>query len=322
VSTSATLPVRPTLLIVDDEVTNVRVLAEILQDLYQLRFATDGEKALQIATSQDIDLVLLDVVMPRMDGYEVCRRLKVDEATRRIPVIFVTSMGEVEDETQGFALGGVDYITKPVSPPIVRARVTTHLALKEQADLLERLSMIDALTKLPNRRRFEEVYQRELAAAARTRTWFSLMMLDVDFFKQYNDSFGHTRGDECLKQIAMALALTFSRPTDLVARYGGEEFGVVLRSTDFEGCCTLVARVHENVHDLELPHPESRVADHVTCSVGAVSLVPDPTLTPADLLKRADALLYRAKEEGRMRGVCRDLGTEEQRTLVSPEDMP
>ncbi|MCP4901150.1 MAG: diguanylate cyclase [bacterium] len=310
---------RPTVLIVDDESTNIRVLAEILQNLYQLRFATDGEKALEIATTQKIDLILLDVVMPKMNGYEVCRRLKSVDATHKIPIIFVTSMGEVEDETQGFALGGVDYITKPVSPPVVRARVKTHLALKEQTDLLEQLSLIDFLTKIPNRRRFDEVLQREFASAGRSKTWFTLMILDVDFFKQYNDSYGHTRGDDCLREIAMALELTFSRPTDLVARYGGEEFGIVLRDTGFEGSCNLVEKIHENLQKLELSHLQSSVADRVTVSLGAVSLVPDQTMTPTALLEKADTLLYEAKENGRMRGICMDLTGGQKRVIISNE---
>jgi diguanylate cyclase (GGDEF)-like protein len=311
---------RATVLIVDDESTNIRVLAEILGNLYQLRFATDGEKALEIATSHKIDLVLLDVVMPRLNGYEVCQRFKSDDTLQKIPVIFVTSMGEVEDETQGFALGGVDYITKPVSPPIVRARVKTHLALKEQADLLEQLSMIDALTKIPNRRRFDEFLQRDLASAGRCRMPITVMILDVDFFKQYNDSFGHTGGDDCLREIAIALELTFSRPTDMVARYGGEEFAIVLRDTGIEGCCTLVERIHENLQNLALSHPQSLVADRVTVSVGAVSLVPAPTMTPTTVLEEADRLLYEAKKNGRMRGICMDLDKGVKKTIISPEE--
>lgn len=310
---------RPTLLIVDDEPTNVRVLAEILQNLYQLRFATNGAKAVEIATSQRIDLILLDVIMPGTNGYDVCRQLKASNDTQRIPIIFVTSLDDVEDETQGFALGGVDYITKPVSPPIVRARVKTHLALKEQADLLEQLSMVDALTKIPNRRRFEQVFQRELSSAGRTGAWFSLMMLDVDYFKQYNDTFGHTRGDDCLREIAMALELTFSRPTDLVARYGGEEFAVVLRETDFGGCCTLVERVHENIRKLELSHPGSEVADSVTVSIGTVSLVPDQVKTATQLIAEADELLYQAKQEGRKKGISVDLNSGAKRFIDSQE---
>ncbi len=304
-------------LIVDDETTNIRVLTEILRNHYQLRFATDGSKALEIAVQQSIDLILLDVIMPEMDGYEVCRRLKDDDRTRSIPVIFVTSMGEEEDEAQGFSLGGVDYITKPVSPPIVRARVKNHLELKEQRDLLEQLSMVDALTRIPNRRRFDEVLQAELAMAARTASCFTLMILDVDFFKQYNDACGHTRGDDCLREMAGALEATFSRPSDLVARYGGEEFGIALRETNFEGSCKLVEEIHKNVRGSRLVHPRSPVADLVTVSVGAITLVPAPGMSPSTALEEADKLLYEAKKGGRMRGICADLEAGVRRTVVS-----
>jgi len=311
-----------TVLIVDDEVTNIRVLTEILQGTYQLRFATHAEKALEIAVCQKIDLILLDVVMPEMDGYEVCRRLKDNEITRKIPVIFVTSMGEIEDEARGFALGGVDYLTKPVSPPIVRARVRTHLALKEQADLLEELSMIDALTRIPNRRRFDEVLRQGLAEAGRSRSLFTLMILDVDRFKQYNDSFGHTRGDDCLRKIAHVLSQTFTKRTDLVARYGGEEFAVVLRDTDFSGCCAVAAKIHENVHRLCLAQADAADAEQVTVSIGAVSLKARPALSPTALLEEADRLLYEAKNNGRMRGICRDMDSGDKRTVFSPVHGP
>jgi diguanylate cyclase (GGDEF)-like protein len=304
-----------TVLIVDDEAINIRVVSKILGDRYQLRFADTGERALEIATSQQIDLVLLDVVMPGMDGYEVCRQLKEGAATRDIPVIFVTARGEVEDEARGFALGGVDYITKPVSPPLVQARVKTHLELKEQRDLLEELSMIDVLTKIPNRRRFDDALRREIAHSARARIPFTLVILDVDFFKQYNDAFGHTRGDECLRAIADALATTFSRPGDLVARYGGEEFAAVLRDTDFAGACTLVDRVHHSVLRLELEHPTSTAASQVTVSAGGVSLVPKADTEPAAVLEAADRLLYEAKQGGRWQGVCVDLDTSARRTI-------
>ena len=306
---------RPKLLIVDDQILNIRLLAAILEESYELFFATDGNKAIEIATEQDIELVLLDVVMPGMDGYEVCRRLKSNEKTKEILVIFVTAMNEVEDETCGFDVGGVDYINKPISPPRVQARVKTHLELKRTRDRLEKLAVIDPLTGVGNRRSFDQQMGAELRRAVRSQAWLSVLIADVDFFKQFNDSYGHSRGDECLKRIAQALVAAAGRSSDLVARYGGEEFGIILPETDFEGASRLTQSVLSSVGELKLPHANSAVAPHVTVSVGAVSLVPSETSTADCLFSAADDLLYQAKQGGRNRGVHLNMHSDTTATL-------
>ena len=264
---------RRRLLLVDDHPPNVHLLAEALRERYELRVATSGAKALALAAEGGIDLVLLDVVMPDLDGFEVCRRLKADERTWAIPVIFVTSLGEVDDETRGFDAGGVDYITKPISPPVVRARVRTHLELKEARDLLEELASVDALTGIANRRRFDGTLDREWRRALRSGSSLTLAIADVDHFKAFNDRYGHARGDDCLRQVAQAAAAACGRPADLVARYGGEEFGLVLPDTDGAGARVLLRAVLANVEELRVPHAASSCAPHVTLSVGSVSLV-------------------------------------------------
>jgi diguanylate cyclase (GGDEF)-like protein len=292
-------------LIVDDQPANVRVMAEALSDTYEIFFATNGSKALEIAASSAVDLVLLDVVMPGMDGFEVCRRLKADERTSAIPVIFVTAREETSDEARGFDVGAVDYITKPIRPPVVRARVRMQLDLKHARDLLERLALIDPLTGIANRRRFDSALEDEWKRAMRLHTWFSLAIVDVDDFKAFNDAHGHTRGDDCLRAVAQTLTTVTRRPGDLAARYGGEEFAIVLPQTEGEAMVAQMQRLLTAVESLCIPHPRSRCSAHVTISIGAVSVVAGPDAAAAAVIEAADRLLYQAKENGRNRVVHR-----------------
>jgi diguanylate cyclase (GGDEF)-like protein len=303
-------------LIVDDQPANVRVLAETLRDRYELYFATSGPAALARAAAGGIDLVLLDVEMPGMDGFSVCRALKADERTRDVPVIFVTALDEIADEARGFEAGGVDYITKPISPAIVVARVRTHVELKEARDLLAQMALVDALTGVANRRRFDACLEHEWRRAARGRHALSVALLDIDHFKAFNDRYGHAQGDQCLAAVARALAAACRRPADLVARYGGEEFAIVLPDTEREGACALGVRALGRVRDLGILHEASPSAGHVMVSLGMVSLVPRDDQDPRDALQKADALLYQAKAAGRGQGIHRDLGSEVTSTIT------
>jgi diguanylate cyclase (GGDEF)-like protein len=294
------------LLIVDDQSANVRVIAEALRDQYELFFATSGAKALEILATNDIELVLLDVVMPEMDGFEVCRRMKSDARTSRIPVIFVTAREEASDETRGFDVGGVDYITKPIHPAIVGARVRTHLELKRARDLLERLASIDGLTGIANRRQFDLFLEQEWKRATRTGGWFSLALVDVDEFKKYNDTFGHARGDDCLRAIARALLTVARRPSDLAARYGGEEFAVVLPDTDPAAMPLVIGSMLEAVRSLGLVGCDGGT---VTISAGAISVIPDRDAPASSAIESADRLLYEAKRGGRNHAMHADLAT-------------
>jgi diguanylate cyclase (GGDEF)-like protein len=297
---SAPAPRLPCVLIVDDEPANVHVLAEALHGAYDIRFATDGARALELAATTPLDLVLLDVVMPGFDGFEVLRRLKDGNATRNVPVIFVTAMNEVHDEERGFALGAVDYIAKPISAPIVRARVRTHVELKRQRDLLEQRAFIDGLTGIANRRRFDDELDHRWRTAQRTGAALTVMLVDVDHFKQFNDHYGHGPGDDCLRRVAGALEACFSRGEDLAARYGGEEFSVIVPGGDG---AAQAQRLLSSVRALAIPHRYSSAADHVTVSVGAVETVPEPQCGPQPALALADKLLYEAKQAGRNRCV-------------------
>lgn len=293
---------RPCVLIVDDEPANVRVLAEALQGVYELRFATDGERALALVTSHPVDLVLLDVVMPGLDGFELLRRLKAEPATREIPVIFVTARDEVVEEERGFDAGAVDYITKPISPPIVRARVRTHLELKRQRDLLEQRALIDGLTGIANRRRFDEEWARRAARAFELRQTLRLLLVDIDHFKDYNDHYGHGPGDECLRRVANALHAAGGGAGDLTARYGGEEFAVILADTPGGDAAAHALQLLAAVRALALPHARSGVAACVSISIGALERAPG-SRDGRDLLDSADRLLYEAKRGGRNRCV-------------------
>lgn len=293
------------LLIVDDQPANIRVMAEALRDEYELFFATSGERALEIVAAGGIELVLLDVVMPGLDGFEVCRRMKADEATSLIPVFFVTAREEVGDEARGFDLGAVDYITKPIQPPIVRARVRTHIELKRTRDLLESLASIDAVTTIANRRRFDGSIETEWKRCARSHSPLTVAIADVDFFKSFNDTYGHTRGDECLRSVALAIRSIARRPGDLAARYGGEEFALVLPETDADAARTIMDSMLDAVRALKVPHAGSSCADHVTISAGAATLVPRIDAHHSVIVEAADTALYEAKQSGRNQYVGR-----------------
>ena len=280
---------RQRVLIVDDQPANIRVMAEVLRNDYELFFATDGAKALEVVAANDIELVLLDVVMPEMDGFEVCTRLKADERTARIPVIFVTAREETHDETRGFEAGAVDYIIKPFVPPIVRARVRTHLELKRAHDLLERMASVDGLTGIANRRQLDTFLAQEWKRAAGSASPMSIAIIDVDHFKQFNDTHGHAKGDECLRAIAQTLLSVARRGSDLAARYGGEEFAIILPDTPGEAMVQLLGTLLDAVRALCL----------ATVSVGAITLVPAREADPSSALEAADRLLYEVKRGGR-----------------------
>lgn len=299
---------RPRILIVDDVPSNIHVLAHILGDRYDIHFARDGRRALELVQARLPDLVLLDIMMPGgMDGFEVCERLKANSATRDIPVIFISARNEVEDETRGLEVGAIDFITKPISPPIVQARVRNHILLKRQADLLRRLSFIDGLTGIANRRHFDETLEREWRRCGRSNLPLSVIILDVDHFKAFNDRYGHQAGDDCLRAVARMMAEHAKRPGDLAARFGGEEFVCLLPETDAEGAMRVAERLRTRIEAEGIPHAASPVTPYVTISLGCASMVPPIDQAATRLLEKADQALYAAKREGRNRWRCETL---------------
>lgn len=295
---------KPLILITDDTPSNIHILLQELKSDYRIKVATNGELALEIANGPDKpDLILLDVIMPGMDGFEVCKRLKSNPDTHHIPVIFLTALGSSTDEEKGLDLGAADYITKPFVLPVLRARVRNQIALKRSIDLLETLAFLDGLTRLNNRRSFDEALDTEWKRARRSGLPLSLLFADIDHFKKLNDHFGHGHGDICLTRVAECLSETVMRPADFVARYGGEEFVALLPETDELAARDIAERFRKSVEQLGIRQAPGLDQTFVTVSVGCASRLPQTEGSPILLVEAADMALYRAKREGRNR-VC------------------
>lgn len=295
---------KPCVLIVDDMATNIALLSDLLRKQYEIRVAKSGARAIEIANAKEQpDLILLDIEMPDMDGYEVCKILKNSSVTKNIPIIFVTAKNNFKDEAYGLSLGAVDYISKPFHASVVKIRIKNHIDLKLKSDELERLSLLDGLTNIPNRRYFDDFYERVDKASIRQSESMAIMMIDIDFFKPYNDHYGHWQGDECLREIALALSSAVKRPSDMVARYGGEEFVVLLKGTDEDGASQVAQTLIDAVAECKIVHEFSPVGQFVTISIGVAFRAAGGDISREDLLKRADDKLYEAKERGRNRFV-------------------
>ncbi|VVD87074.1 diguanylate cyclase [Pandoraea fibrosis] len=293
-------------LVVDDAAINRQVLTDLLKSDCTVILAKNGEQALTLAAQHRPDLILLDVVMPEVTGYDVLRRLKSDPHTAAIAVVFITGLDTPEDEENGLTLGASDYITKPFNLAVVRARVRLHLQLARQRRMLETMANVDGLTEIANRRYFDDRYATEWAHAVREGRPLSVAILDIDFFKEFNDRAGHAMGDRVLQGVASILTREMVRSTDLVARYGGEEFVVLMPGTEAEGAARFAERLREATSRLPLLWSDAAHAGQVTVSLGGATLQPGTDESAAALLKAADDHLYRAKKEGRNRVVWRE----------------
>ncbi|MDV2991199.1 MAG: Sensor histidine kinase RcsC [Chroococcidiopsis sp. SAG 2025] len=302
------------ILIVDDNPTNLSVLSHTLKSAgFNIRVAIDGESAIELVKCEPPDLILLDVQMETLDGFETCSILKADAATQKIPIIFITALADLQAKVKGFAVGAVDYITKPFYKAEVIARVTVHLQLSlltrkvmEQAIALQKanqelqnLIYIDSLTQIANRRQFDSCFEREWRRLAREQAPLALILCDVDYFKKYNDCYGHIAGDICLQNIAKALMRAVTRPADLVARYGGEEFGIILPNTSTEGAIRVADRIQAEIEQLQILHSQSEVSAYVTVSLGISSQIPNQEISTETSIAAADRALYCAKQQGR-----------------------
>ena len=287
------------ILVVDDAMENIQILHGALQDEHEVLFALDGAKALELARAQRPDLILLDAVMPGLDGYAVLAALRGAADTWDIPVIFVTALKSPEDETRALDAGAADFIGKPVNAAVVRARVRTQLTVKRQADALRAMTLTDSLTGAANRRAFGERIEAEWRRCARAGLPLALILADVDHFKMYNDYYGHQAGDACLEQVARAMQGTAGRAQDLVARYGGEEFAILPPQLDAAGAECVARRLLAELARLAIPHAASPTAPVLTASMGIAAVVPVHGQPSALLIRAADAELYRAKGDGR-----------------------
>jgi len=299
--TYAVLPMinRPKILIVDDDTANLNILVNTLKEQGDISVTKHGKEAIRLAEKIRPDLILLDVIMPDINGFELIRLFQKNDRLVDIPVIFITALKDVDSEEKGLALGASDYISKPIRPRIVRARVNLHLKLQKQKRLLEQQAMMDSLTGLPNRRSFDLRFDQYWATAIAAKAPFSMALIDVDFFKLLNDFYGHAGGDRTLEAIGQLLFDCFANSQAFVARYGGEEFAVVFPEQSATSAKKKIANCVEVLAQENLPHLASKIADQVTFSIGGISCCPSDSVKIADIFAEADAQLYKAKENGR-----------------------
>ena len=291
---------KPTILVVDDMTTTLLLLHDLLKDTYEVKIAKSGTKALEILESpNDIDLILLDIEMPDINGYDVCKRIKNNETIKNIPIIFITGRTSQEDEEYGLNLGAIDYITKPFNKAIVKLRIKNYLNLKIKNDMLEKLSMYDGLTNIRNRRFFDETFEKTFSEIKRDKKSLAVLMIDIDFFKPYNDNYGHGQGDETLRKVAKALEKTIKRASDFVARYGGEEFVILLKDINKDGVEAVANNLLNAVRELKITHEFSKIENYVTVSIGVSFYNSNSDVTKLELLLKADETLYNVKNSGR-----------------------
>ncbi|MFZ5351590.1 MAG: GGDEF domain-containing response regulator [Bacillota bacterium] len=312
-------------LIVDDRPENLLVMESLLDDLpCNVIKANSGNDALSMLLTYDVALVLLDVQMPEMDGFEIAELMRGSEKTRDIPIIFVTAINKEQRSIfKGYELGAVDYLFKPVDPYVLKSKVKVFIELNRQKQLLQRqavlledkvnellelreanyrlesISNIDSLTGIPNRRSFDQYIGMMWSNSIREKSIISIIMIDIDNFKAYNDNYGHLQGDKCLKQVAKCISSTLKRPLDFAGRYGGEEFVVVLPGTDKNGAMLLGEEIRASVEKLGIRHEYSKTSAFVTVSLGAAAIVPDAESSISEFIDKADKALYLSKNEGR-----------------------
>jgi len=286
------------ILIIDDSESNIMALTKILSSEYNINIAKNGLEGIEIAKKESPDIIILDIIMPKMDGFETITALKKSVQTRKIPVIFITGLSKPKDEEKGLALGAAEYISKPFSPEIVKLRVRNQISILTYIQKIESLSSTDQMTGLPSRRSFDERLYSEWKRAMRDKTEVSLLLVDVDNFKKVNDTFGHLQGDIVLQSVAKVIARVPSRPADYTARWGGEEFIVLLPSTDSKGATYIAEQLRRKIDEMTISFSDGQDAK-VTVSIGVNSHKPKKGCSVDDFLNRADKALYKAKDEGR-----------------------
>jgi len=296
------------ILIVDDEHTNSLALIHILKHEYNVFAEKCGQDAIEAVEENVPDIILLDILMPEMDGYKVLSLLKSSDKTKNIPVIIITRLSGTDDEKKGLVLGAADYITKPFIPEIIELRVRNQIKMLEQLRAIERFGMIDQLTELPNRRSFDTRFKLEWGRASREKEPISILVIDIDYFKSYNDTHGHQQGDVALQLFAKVFSSTLKRPGDFAARWGGEEFIALLPNTDVQGAIAIAEQIRKSVEEMVIPLLEGQGQDgcmvsKITASIGANTKEYGNNITVNEFFSAADKALYVAKNKGRNR-VC------------------
>lgn len=301
----ATQQEAPLILIADDDkFTRLQIRQRLQKEGYRVEEVSNGQQCLAAYTDLHPDIILLDGMMPVMDGFTCCSQLRSLAGGERIPILIITGLDDEASVNWAFEAGATDYVTKPIHWAVLRQRVRRLLReaqlsreLEQANQELKRLASEDSLTQLANRRQFDTYLSQEWKRMTRDKTPLSLIMCDIDFFKAYNDTFGHQAGDRCLQQVAKAISLAVKRPADLVARYGGEEFAVILPNTDTEGALQVANEIRVNIRALEISH-YTKASSYITLSFGIASAIPTPTTFPDILITNADKALYTAKAEG------------------------
>ncbi|MCL2577650.1 MAG: diguanylate cyclase [Defluviitaleaceae bacterium] len=295
------------ILIVDDEPMNIVVLTHILKPDYTVHVERDGMSCMEAVYELMPDLIILDILMPTMSGFEVITALKNDAATKDIPVIFITGLNSSKDEEKGLKLGAADYISKPFSPAVVKLRVKHQLQIVNQMRIIYKISITDELTGIGNRRYFYTHLEKEWQRAMRRKDFMSFLILDIDNFKVYNDTYGHLQGDIILKEAAQVIEKSLSRVTDKAARWGGEEFAVILPHTDLDGAKYVAEKIRSAIenHTFSTDDPKST---RITVSIGINCRIPSHTSSYSlkNYVSDADKLLYRAKATGKNK-ICASL---------------
>lgn len=286
-----------TILVVDDDPASIQVINNILSNEYRVLMATSCEQAIKVCNKGMPDLLLLDVLMPGIGGLETCRMIKNNPQLSHIPIIFITSLQAEEDEEECWSAGGVDFVQKPIKPMTLVNRVKSQLIQKHQADLLHKYAYIDGLTGVYNRRYFDQRLHEQLSLSARNKRPLTLLLLDIDHFKRYNDSKGHLGGDGALCLVAKNIHNCCQRPSDITARYGGEEFALILPDTDNEGAIKVADNILMSLTALNILHPDS-VEPYLTVSIGIATTIHDNSKI---LIEEADKQLFLAKQNGRNR---------------------
>lgn len=308
------------ILIVDDS-ENIRSLLEYYlkgagyEGVFHAETAHEAFSLLKMYNASKIDLILMDISLPDISGIEACHHIKTMDHHKDTPIVMVTGRTDDTNLQLAFEAGAVDYLTKPINKIELLTRIGSVLKLKHEMDSskkiarqleeanqkLQLLSSMDELTGIANRRQFNQALDKEWRRALRDNKPLSLIMLDIDCFKLYNDNYGHLAGDDCLKQVAYVLNTQARRPGDLVARYGGEEFAIVLPDTHPESAAQYAHRVRTAIDTLHIPHEYSTTAKHITISMGVATVIPNNKMTPDNLIKLSDDALYQSKQEGRNR---------------------
>ncbi|MFT4106895.1 MAG: diguanylate cyclase [Lacrimispora sp.] len=287
------------ILIVEDSIFNQKILENILMDSYILETAASAREVFSIVETFDPHLILLDIILPDANGFDVLRSLGECERTKHIPVIIISGLDREKDEEKGFLLGAVDYIKKPFKKAIVKARISTQIQIINQMRAIEEMSLLDGLTGIFNRRAFDRKLRAEWDSAHEKAAPLSMLMIDVDMFKCYNDTYGHPQGDMMLQAVAITIKSMLRPGTGILCRYGGEEFAVILPETDLSEAVITAEKIRLSIKALHLPSPDSGTATKATISIGAASLYPGDSGNPKELIEAADNMLYRAKEMGR-----------------------